>query len=41
MLMSPLQMLREKVAESVTKTLNKLSSPKLWLKAIFKNIMKG
>lgn len=41
MLMSPLQILREKIAKNTTNILNKLRSPKTWLKAIFKNIMKG
>lgn len=41
MLISPLQILRERVAENVTNTLNGLKNPKTWLKAIFKNIMKG
>ena len=41
MLMSPLQILRERVIENVKSIFEKLNSPVFWLKAIFKNIMKG
>lgn len=41
MIESPLQILRERVIENVKNIFEKLNSPIFWLKAIFKNIMKG
>jgi hypothetical protein len=41
MIESPLQIIREKIIDNVKNIFDRLSSPIFWLKAIFKNIMKG